>query len=333
MPHENLGAIAVWLATRGWAVYPQAPESNVPRRNCETCRDRQCPGLHNDCDCLTSTDSPCHALHAATTDVELTRSRWEHSPRCNPAVHLGRSGLVVLDIDNHGDTVSDELAPGLPNIGAQNGIQALAILLDHLDAPWPETLTVDSPTGGVHMYFQAPRTPLRTTHAAWQVEVKAGATSITAPGSVRRIDGDLVPYRRSSDTVEIAPFPRWLGQWLVHIGRIPDPSAPSPPTPIPAQRAYSEHTVEYWRVAWSDQLAEIESAPPGERFHTLGRRAGRLFTLTQRPGCPWTPDQAEHALVEAQMTRAARFGIPAPRSEYIAQARAMRAYALNEVTA
>src|SRR5699024_10351186 len=259
--------------------------------------------------------TPCHALHAATHDVDLTLSRWEHAPRCNPALHLGMSGLVVLDIDNHGGEPPETLAPGLPNLGAANGVQSFALLLDHLGVDWPDTLTVDSPTGGVHMYLQAPRVPLRTTHAAWQVEVKAGATSITAPGSIRRVDGELIPYRRVSDTVEPAPFPAWLGQWLVSIGRIPDPTRPASPPPVPTQRTdgdTGDHSPAWWSRAWSDQLAEIESAPAVERYHTLGRRAGRLFALTARPGCPWTVADAERALIDAQIQRAARLGIHAP---------------------
>jgi len=332
--YDHLGPIAAYMARRGWAVYPQAPETNTPRRNCANCREtddqpRQCPGVHGGCPCLTSVENPCHALHAASADVDLTLSRWEHARRCNPALHLGRSGLVVLDIDNHGDTIPDMLAPGLPNDGAANGIQSFAILLDHLGMDWPDTLTVDSPTGGVHLYFQAPRVPLRTTLAAWQVEVKAGATSITAPGSLRRVDGDLVRYRRSSDTANPAPFPAWLGEWLVSIGRIPDPKRPAIPTPMPLQRTgeSGEHSPAYWDRAWHDQLGEIESAPQGERFHVLGRRGGRLFALAARPGCPWTTDEAERALVDAQVRRAARLGIHAPESEYRAQARSMRDYA------
>src|SRR5690606_13026283 len=282
--------------------------------------------------CLTSAETPCHALHAATTDVDLTAARWEHAPRCNPALHLGRSQLVVLDLDCHADTAPDELAPGLPNPGVCNGLGSFAALLDHLGQDWPEdTLTVESPTGGVHMYFQAPRVPLRTTHAAWQVEVKAGASSITAPGSVRRLDdGTTGTYRRVSETTEPAPFPRWLGEWLVSTGRIADPTRPATPTVMPTQRTTgdtSSHSPAWWARAWEDQLAEIEGAPPGERYHTLGRRAGRLFALTEQPGCPWTADDAERALMEAQLQRAARLGIHAPESEYRAQVRSMREYA------
>src|SRR5699024_7990040 len=105
---------------------------------------------------------------------------------------------------------------------------------------------------------------------------------------------------------------------------------PASPPPVPTQRTdgdTGDHSPAWWSRAWSDQLAEIESAPAGERYHTLGRRAGRLFALTARPGCPWTVADAERALIDAQIQRAARLGIHAPESEYRAQVRSMREYA------
>ncbi len=328
----RLPDIAAYFARRGWAVYPQAPETNAPRRNCPACRERRCPGPHAGCPCLASVENPCHALHAASSDVELTICRWERAARCNPAARLDLSGAAVLDLDDHGGPAPAELAPGLPNPGGiHNGVQAWEVLADHLGiSSEPETLTVETPTGGKHIYFRAPRALTKTVLAAWQVELKAGCTSITLPGSVRRVGGDLVPYQRVSDTVNLAPFPRELGEWLVSIGRVPDPTRPATPTVMPTQRTSGDtghHSPAWWARAWRDQLAEIESAPPGERYHTLGRRAGRLFALTERPGCPWTADDAERALVEAQERRAVRLGVPVSTSEYRAQVRSMREYA------
>lgn len=325
----DLAQVAVYMARRGWAVYPQAPNTNTPRANCATCKEGGCEWRSGKCPCLVSVTSPCHALHAATTDVDLTAARWEHAPRCNPALHLGRSRLVVIDIDCHADTAPDELAPGLPNPGITNGLGSFAALLDHLGQDWPEdTLTVESPTGGVHMYFQAPRVPLRTTHAAWQVEVKAGASSITAPGSLRRLDdGTTGTYRRVSETTEPAPFPRWLGEWLVSTGRIADPTRPATPTVMPGHGRNGGRSRRWWEKAWTDQLGEIANAAPGTRNDVVLRRGLRLFNLTDEPGCPWTAQEAEDALVAAQEQYAINTGRPSNPSEYRAVARATRARA------
>src|SRR5690606_41367527 len=117
----------------------------------------------------------------------------------------------------------------------------------------------------------------------------------------------LVRSRRTSAAVAPAPFPEWLGERLVSIGRVPDPTRPATPTVMPTQRTTGDtggHSPAWWARAWRDQLAEIEGAPPGERYHTLGRWAGRLYALTERPCCPWTSDDAYPTQLEVLERRA-----------------------------
>lgn len=333
MTAHDLGAIARWLARQGYAVYPQIPYGNTPVGNCSTCKE---PGHAQDgCTCLAAVN-PCHALHAASANEQLTASRWEHAPRCNPALHVGRSELVVIDVDTHDTIVPATLAPGLPaETGIVNGLDSYAALLDRHGLTWPtDTLMVRTPTGGLHVYYQAPRVPLRHAEAAWQVEIKAGTTSITAPGSVRTLDdGTTGVYERISDTSKPAPFPRWLGEWLVSIGRVPDPRRRTPAVPAPkwANQQGSEHghSRRWWERAWSDQLAEIAQAAPGTRNWTVCSRGLRLFNLLAEPGCPWSADDAETALVQAQEAYAANTGRPMSRTEYVNVARATRARATS----
>lgn len=324
----DLAEIAIWLARRGWAVYPQAPLTNTPRGNCANCKARKCDGPAGGCPCLVSATTPCHALHSASADPAIAAARWEHAPRCNPALHLGKSGLAVLDLDCHGEEAPAELAPGLSNPGVSNGLGAFAALLDHLGVDWPtDTLIVESPGGGLHIYYLAPRIQLRHCYAAWQVEVKAGACSITAPGSVRKLeDGSTGTYRRISDAVNPAPFPRWLGEWLVQLGRVADPSSQSRALPtMPSRHSrFGNHSARWWERAWHDQLAEIANADPGTRNDVVLRRGLRLFNLAAEAECPWTADDAERALIEAQHQYAANAGRPANQAEYRAVAEATR---------
>lgn len=319
----DLAQVAVYLARRGWAVYPQAPHSNIPTRNCPPCRNGECPGVP-DCPCLTAVN-PCHALHAATTDVDLTAARWEHAPRCNPALHLGRSRLVVIDLDCHADTAPDELAPGLPNPGITNGLGSFATLLDHLGQDWPEdTLTVESPTGGLHIYYQAPRVPLRHTHAAWQVEVKAGASSITAPGSVRRLDdGTTGTYRRISDTASVAPFPRWLGEWLVRIGAVADPTKPRPVVTPQRAAAPSGHSPAYWDRVLNGVLDRVATKDNGAkaRYQVIYAATRRLANLAVHDAAPWSEHDAITAVVDTACAARAAAGRPERRAEATEQAR------------
>lgn len=331
----DLAEIALYLARQQWAVYPQIPLGNSPTGNCTNgCggrrTDRTCPGGPGGCPC-TRAINPCHGVHSATTDLDLTAARWDQAPRANPALHLGLSNLAVLDVDCHGDEPPAELAPGLANPGVSNGVGAFAVLLDHLGVTWPEdTLIVETPTGGLHIYYQAPKIALRTTLAAWQVEVKAGPVSITAPGAIRRLDdGTIGTYRRMSEAFTPGPFPTWLGEWLVSIGRVADPHRPRSVDQAPRWSRRSDgHTSRWWEKAWREQLAEIANAPAGERNAVVKRRGPRLFNLANEPGCPWTADDAERALIQAQQDYSAATGRrPARHREYEDVAEAVREFA------
>lgn len=57
----------------------------------------------------------------------------------NAGVSCRASGVVALDLDVHGD-----------------GQAVLADLAARLGQPWPDTLTVRTPSGGRHLYFRGP---------------------------------------------------------------------------------------------------------------------------------------------------------------------------------
>src|SRR5690606_21012851 len=114
-----------------------------------------------------------------------------------------------------------ELAPGMPMPdGVESGVSAYRALLAEYGQTWPDdTLVVATPSGGRHIYYQAPQADLRACQAGWQIDVRAGDAGVVAPGSVRRLDdGSLGQCRRVSEAVEAAPFPRWLGEHLVERG-------------------------------------------------------------------------------------------------------------------
>lgn len=320
----SLDKVATWLAEHDYAVYPTSPGTNVPTANCGTCRD----GCDMDtCACRTAVD-PCHGLHAASTDPELTAARWEEEPDRNPALHLGQSGLVVIDVDDHGHAPPAELAPGMPMPeGVESGMDAFRALLAELGQPWPDdTLDVASPNGGRHLYFRSPVADLRPCDAAWQVEVKTGNVGIVAPGGLRKLkDGGMGQYRRISDAVEPAPFPRWLGEHLVERGIVPDPTQP---VQVPEQRQRrhgpGSHREAWWTRAREGLLSDIAGAPEGRRNEVATRAGFRLMALTREPGCPWTAEQAERDLVEAQQMYAARQNRRGREAEYAALARGCR---------
>lgn len=77
--------------------------------------------------------------HNATTNEDQVREWWSIWPDANVGIALNPSGLYVLDIDC--------------KKGAK-GYESLAEL--EADGPFPRAATVNTPTGGMHIYFRRP---------------------------------------------------------------------------------------------------------------------------------------------------------------------------------
>lgn len=91
--------------------------------------------------------------HTATRDPEQIRKWWDHpAPAWNIGAAVGRSGIVVIDLDIAGDEPAPE-----PFAGATGGADVLARLAANAGEPIPTTWTVSTPSGGSHLYFYAPR--------------------------------------------------------------------------------------------------------------------------------------------------------------------------------
>lgn len=74
-------------------------------------------------------------FHVATTDKKQIRAWWTRWPHANIGMATGRpSGLVVLDVDE--------------DVGIKS--------MNKIDEPVPDTYTVVTQGGGLHLYFKAP---------------------------------------------------------------------------------------------------------------------------------------------------------------------------------
>ncbi|MEU9333149.1 bifunctional DNA primase/polymerase [Streptomyces sp. NPDC048290] len=122
----------------------------------------------------------------------------------NIGVGCRASGAVVLDLDVK---------------GAVEGRAVLAALADRLGEPWPETLTVDTPSGGCHLYFRVPAdctigsSSGGTTALGHGIDVRGpgrrGGGYVVGPGSI--VGG--IPYVISHD-VPLARLPGWIADRL-----------------------------------------------------------------------------------------------------------------------
>jgi AAA domain/Bifunctional DNA primase/polymerase, N-terminal len=108
----------------------------------------------------------------------------------NVGVATGASGLVVVDVD-----VKD----GVP---VETKLAALA-------AEWPHTLTVRTPSGGLHLYFDACGQKFGQRPLAHGVDIRATNGYVLGPGSA--IGGKAYDVEVDAP---IAPLPAWLAERL-----------------------------------------------------------------------------------------------------------------------
>lgn len=172
MPKEqaSLKDVALRYARQGLAVLPLEPNGSNPL-------GRLAP----------------HGYRSATTDPEQVARWWRDCPDANIGAVPGSAGYVVLDLDRK---------------GGKDGSDALVDLeLWHGDLP--DTLRVETPSGGEHLWFRLPwdmdeapgNRPLGEG-----LDVRSGAGYVVMPPSVRP-DG---AYRPRGTFRDICHLPeRW----------------------------------------------------------------------------------------------------------------------------
>lgn len=163
---------ALSYAQNGFPIIPLYPNSKIP---CKT-------------------DDFSNGFHSATTNQELILDHWnqEKNVSCNIGLQVGKeTGLVILDIDVHGE----------------NGFETLEVLENHFEK-LPDTLVIDTPTGGRHYYFNYPSdvTIQRQVNAFKGIDILVDGYVVAPPS---HIDGKA--YKRISGKLsELADFPQFL---------------------------------------------------------------------------------------------------------------------------
>jgi hypothetical protein len=136
---------------------------------------------------------------ACTSDPAVLARSWV--PGANVGVACRASNVAGLDLDRHD--------------GKADGIATFEVLCADLGQPWPVTLTVATPHGGLHLYFRVPAGRIVPSVAGrWPgVDVRGPGRRLggylAGPGSV--VDG--APYVIERDTA-IAGLPPWLAGLL-----------------------------------------------------------------------------------------------------------------------
>jgi predicted P-loop ATPase len=205
-----------------------------------------------------------HGFKDATAQNSRIVPMWAANAHANVGIATGRvSGIVVLDVD------------------PRNGGDASLLELERVHGSLPETLGVATGGGGRHLYFAAPKGPVRSGVLADGLDFKVDGGYVVAPPSIHP-DGGQYRWLNDPAKTNLAPCPEWV--------------RPSPKTKArQAPQAASD--------------ADAGSTPLGRAFANVGM-LGRLLDGGKRTVvCPW---QEKHTTGALQDSSTVIFAASAP---------------------
>ncbi len=259
----DLASAAFRYALRGLAVFPLAIGAKVP-------------------------PAGSHGLLDGTTDPDVTRARWEKTPRANIGAATGcKSGIWVLDVD-----VDD---PGVDAAVDADGEKSLAEL-EARHGPLPATIQSMTPSGGRHLYWRWPANGPEIRNSAGRVgpglDVRGEGGSIVLPPSVLADGRGYGWIRNGARAFADAPA------WLVTLALSP------PPPPKPKPKPLNGDVDRYCAAAITAELRCLAAAGEGQRNEQLNRSA---FAIAQFVGAGVVPEDWAREQLEV---RAAAIGLP-----------------------
>ena len=139
-PSNPILDAALAYAAAGIPVFPCDPRPDPPGTPAAQKRAKRplVPGADKDAE---GRDIPkTGGLHRATTDPETIRAWWRNRPQALIGMPTGgRSGILAIDFDPHGETVAETEARLIAAVG-----------------PLPVCPRVRTQSGGMHLYFRMP---------------------------------------------------------------------------------------------------------------------------------------------------------------------------------
>ena len=262
------GALAA--SARGWHVFPLLPNTKRPAR----------PD-HRAADCQ-GTDPRCRGGHTgwdarATTDTDRIRRAWsDDQPTYGLGIACGPSGLVVVDLDTHKpDTVIPE---PWNRFGITTGVEVLDHIAGARGGTITPTFTVRTPSGGTHLYYQAPdgaRFGNTAGTIGWLIDTRAQGGYVVAPPTIIATGSGASCYAVVEDRPP-APLPLFLLDLLGRQYR-PTPAGPPRPRPIPAS---TDRLPAYVKSAVTQEAANVANAPAKQhnaRLFVSAKSLGQLI--------------------------------------------------------
>ncbi len=227
-----------------------------------------------------------HGVHDATDDADLIDQWDRRAPNSNISVHTGKSGLVVIDIDNK--QVLDKKGVMKPN-----GF----VLIDQLrreGKTFPKTAYVKTRSGGNHLYYRVSK-PFPSQHKKKLgpgVELLTGNFGAILPPST--IDGARDPDGLGGKYEWVIPPFRmtlpYLPKWVFEVTK-----------PPPALKFNGKKTGGDVGARFEGCLRRVEFAAQGEGNIELNKQSHFVGRLIAQGGV--TVEEAEKRLLEAAMKR------------------------------
>jgi putative DNA primase/helicase len=191
-------SFALAYATSGLFLFPAHAISRLGRCSCRRAKcDRA--GKHPIGELVP------HGLHDATTDLTTIRQWWAVWPDANIAIRTGgESGIIVLDVD----------AGGWESVDA----------LEDEHGPLPDSWTVETGSGGAHLYLRHPGSHVSNSRGAIAagLDIRGDGGYVIAPPSLHH-SGNRYQWATGCDFrhAALAKAPSWFLAYLWPVG---DPS-------------------------------------------------------------------------------------------------------------
>jgi Bifunctional DNA primase/polymerase, N-terminal len=199
-------------------------------------------------------------------------------------IACGPAGLIVVDLDMAKD--GEQLPPDWVNvIGVHDGADVFAELAERAGASLAEafeTLTVATPSGGTHLFYQAPAgVELHNTARTIgpMIDTRARGGYVVGPGS----QTEAGTYR-ATHLVKPAPLPGWILDLLTKRRQATAGAVAGVPAPRSGSRSAGGPVRQPERYAagvLARAVAAVESAPSGKRNHTLYAAARNCLEFIQ----------------------------------------------------
>lgn len=205
----------------------------------------------------------------AATDTNTITGWWELNPEANIAMPTGAvSGVVVLDVDVDSTKMVD-------------GEKPLAELVLRY-GPLPETLTVKTPRGGRHIYFQHPKikVPNSTSKLGAGLDVRGDGGYVLLPPS-KTANGGYEYANRAA----IAPMPDWLLN-LVSRGNGDQNKSRASASVAPASNQEEAERIRTALVSLPASVAHDDWVRVGMALHAWDAGQGKAIWQEWSQTCP-----------------------------------------------